>query len=558
VLLIGLLVAKRLAYHLTFLVSDPFALVTFSDGMLYEQAARDIAAAPPLGTAPFYLQGLYAYLLALPMALTPQVVVGLLLQLVLAILALWLFHRTATAQLGPLAGALSTAVLLSSSEFAFYENKFLSVSLGTTCNIFALWAFCRCLPRRIAGSDHAAPDPRSHPLRVLLAGACAGLAVLARPNLVLALPFAAVGLLVVARAERRSGARAALVFALGVLIAVAPMAARNLVVVGAPDVFPSHAGGIPFYIGNNPDANGRWSTAGGLVTGQVSQERGELARRLGLQVADPAKIDRAVGEALYAKAFAYIRAQPVAWLGLLAKKLWYTLGNHRFVRDYDLRGEAELIGALHEWGLPFGIALGLGMLGFVALAGRARRVRPERARLVAVASVLAGQLSSTLAANVLVFTSAQNRVPLWVPLAFVSGPGLLAVYTRIVRQPRASWHTSIATIVVGAALALQAFWPRLEHSDRPSSVHYYNLAAVEEGLGRDASAEEHFRRAAERNPTQPMFHLSHARVLRRLGRVREALGALDRLDALPNLDPGLRSASAAERRLLGGVDSAQP
>ena len=38
VIVIALLVAKRIAYHLTYLLRDPFALATFSDGQVYELA----------------------------------------------------------------------------------------------------------------------------------------------------------------------------------------------------------------------------------------------------------------------------------------------------------------------------------------------------------------------------------------------------------------------------------------------------------------------------------------------------------------------------------------
>ena len=139
----ALLAAQRLAYHLGYLVIDPFAWVTFSDGQLYEEAARDILANPPLGTRPLYLQGLYVYLLALPMAISPRVVMGLLLQLVLAALALWAFHDAAVRTWGKRAGALSLLVLLAYPGVAFYENKYLSVALGVICNIAALWAFVR-------------------------------------------------------------------------------------------------------------------------------------------------------------------------------------------------------------------------------------------------------------------------------------------------------------------------------------------------------------------------------------------------------------------------------
>jgi tetratricopeptide (TPR) repeat protein len=332
------------------------------------------------------------------------------------------------------------------------------------------------------------------------------------------------------------------------------MALRNQIAIGRPDVFPSHSGGIPFFIGNNPAANGRWNTAGDLLSGQVGRERFELAAKLGIRASDPAELDRAVGAALRERALRYIREQPRAWLALELNKLWLTLGNHRFVRDYDARGEAELIGAWHAWGLPFGALLGLGVLGLCVLVHRARAVRAERALLLGVVLVLIGQLCAVLGANLLIFTSAQNRLPLCVPLAFAAGPGLVALYARLRRDERSPWQVRPVPILVAALLLLQAFVPRSARSDRPTSVHYYNLAAVEEAIGRLDAAAEHYRRAAQRNPRQPVFQLSHARALRRLGRGREAEAALRRLEALTPLSGEHRAAVAEERRLLAAGD----
>jgi tetratricopeptide (TPR) repeat protein len=537
-LAIALLVAKRLAYHLTYLVGDPFALATFSDGHVYEIAARDIVAHPPLGSEPFYLQGLYAYLLALPLAITNQVVIGLLIQLVLAAGALWLLHRAAVSLLGATAGALSTLVLLGYHELAFYENKYLSVSLGVTCNALALWAAVACLQR---------PTGRAQ----LGAGAAAGLAVLGRPNLIVAVPFSAAALWFAARGGERPAARALLAFGLGVVLALAPMALRNQIVIGRPDVQPSHSGGIPFFIGNNPDANGRWNTAGGLVSGQVGRERIELAQHLGLKLPDGVELDRAVGDAMRDRALRFIREHPGEWLALELKKLWLTLGNHRFVRDYDARGEAELIGGFWSAAaLPFGVLLGLGALGLHAIFRRALRVRGERARWLALLLVLGGQLAAVMGANLLIFSSAQNRLPLCVPLAFAAGPGLLALWELVRRTPHPTWQVRPLALGASALLAAQAFVPRSEHADRPTSVHYYNLAAVEEAIGRLEPAAEHYRRAAERNPKQPMFHLSRASVLRRLGRNEEALAALQELARMPEVPDAIRSAAAHEQRLI--------
>jgi tetratricopeptide (TPR) repeat protein len=540
--LIALLVLKRVVYHLSYLLADPFALVTFSDGQVYELAARDILAHPPLGAQPFYLQGLYSYLLALGMAPAAQPLMGLLLQLLVAGAALWLFYRCAVRELGVLSGGLSTCVLLAYPELAFYENKYLSVALGVSCNVFALWAACRAL---------RAPRPGA----LVLAGFGAGLSVLGRPNLIVALPFSLAAVMLVARARRSPAARAAAAFAIGAALSLGPMALRNQIVIGRPDVFPSHGGAIPLYIGNNPHANGLWNDAGGLVTGQVAIERDQLAQRLGLRAATPAALDREVARALTARALRFVAEQPGAWLALEARKLWYTIGDHRFVRDYDVRGENELIGALHQAGLPFGVLLGLGFVGFAALRGRARdAASEERARQLGVGLVLGGQIVAVLAANLLVFTSAQNRAPLGVPLAFAAGPALLAIGARVRRAGALDgFAASGAALLCGALLFAQALWPRIGAASAPSSVHYFNLAVVEEELGRLQDAARHYARAVERNPRQPMFVLRQAHVLRRAGRFDAARAALDRLQAMPEVPRALRAAADHERRLLGAA-----
>jgi tetratricopeptide (TPR) repeat protein len=435
-------------------------------------------------------------------------------------------------------------VLLAVPAVAFYENKYLSVSLGLSACMALLWGYARLA---------TAPSGT----RALVFGLCAGLAVLGRPNLLLVLPCAAAALWLAGRAHTptpHGRSRTLGVFAAGVLLALAPLALRNSIVTGSPTVLPSHGGGIPFFIGNNPSANGRWNDAGGLLGGQVLAERGELAERLGLAgVADP---DRAIGAELYRRSLAFIRDEPASWLKLELNKLWYTLGNHSFVRDYDLLGERELLGAAHPIGLPFGIVLGLGALGLVLLARRARQRSDDGAWMeLGLCVLLLGLLGAIFAANLLWFTSAQNRAPLYIPLAFASGPALEWLWQRA-----RAWRSDAAartddSRVLGAAallaalLTAQAFVPRLE-SQRPSSVHYYNLANAEEALGRHESALAHYTRATEQNPWQPMFWWRRALLARKMGRTSDAALALDRLSALPNAPAVLRDAARREQLSL--------
>lgn len=542
---VGFFALWRVAYHAAFLLRDPFAQVTVSDGQLYETAARDLLAHPPFGSLPLYLQGLYAYVLAAGMALQNAPIAGLCLQLTLALLALGALSRAMIAALGPQIGAWSVLALLAYPSLAFYENKYLSVSVGVACNMVAIAAFVaasRTLTRRAA----------------LLLGVTSGLCVLGRANLALALPFTGYALAQLARAKKQPALPLLAACALGVALALAPMALRNQLVIGKPHVLPSHGGGVPFYIGNNPHATGRWNDAGGLLSGQVFREREELAEKLGLQQTG-SELDAALGHTLYAMALDYIGSQPIDWLALEAKKLWLTIGNHAFIRDYDLYGERELLGWISPMGLPFGVLLGLGTLGLVALwqkdegEGKAGQVA-DRARLQrrALCVLLLGQLLAVLAANLLWFTSAQNRVPLAVPLAFAAGPGLVATGKRLHAAAFATYALRAASVPALALAMLvggQAFVPRAG-TYRPSSVHYFNLANVEEKLGDNQAALAHYRRATERNPKQPMFLLRLAHLARLTGHSAEAKRNFERVLQLPGAAEPVRSAAAYELRII--------
>jgi hypothetical protein len=534
-LALAALLVQRALYHVAYLKLDPFALVTISDGQLYERAARDLLAHPPLGSEPFYLQGMYAYLLAAGIALTHSLVGGLGLQLMAALAGLLAFGLAARACFGPRVGMLSLLILLATPAVAFYENKYLSVSLGMVTCMLALWAFT-CL------------SSRPNALHALVLGVCAGLCVLGRGNLLLALPFC--GLAAAFTASRRSMLRRSWLFVsvlAGAGAALLPMAMRNLVVTGTPTVLPSHGGGIPFYIGNNPFSNGRWNDAGGLLSGQVWIERAELARRLQLQMSDARQLDAAIGGELYKRAFAFMREQPLAWLWIELQKIWCTFGNHAFVRDYDLFGERELLGLAHPLGLPFGIVLGLGVMGLALITRRALAARHDLAQ-AALCCMLFGMLLSVLAANLIWFTSAQNRAPLIVPLAFVAGPALDTLMRRLRGElPAAALPNALLGVL--ALLMAQAFVPRMP-TERPSSTHYYNLANVEEELGRNEDALRHYTLASERNPRQPMFWWRRASLAQRMRRLDEARFALDKLAALPDLPPELRNATRTARQAL--------
>ncbi|MCA9699168.1 MAG: tetratricopeptide repeat protein, partial [Myxococcales bacterium] len=514
---------------------------------VYEQAARDIVEHPPLGTAPFYLQGAYAYLLALGMMIRPWPSFGLLVQLLLAGGALILFHRSMLRLWGRDAGRLCTIALLAHPGLMFYENKYLSAELGMIANIAVVAALVQLLrawaARRLPADERGRWSPRPG-LAALALGAASGLAILARPNLSLALPFAMAAAALLARASqdarRGRGALAAGLVLVGALLALAPMAHRNLMVTGHPDVQPIHGGGTSFFIGNNPKSKGLWND-GDLLSARLGTESSELAEQLEIDPdLDERDRVRAFGDALYDRALGWIGEHPGDFLRLELRKLWLTFGDQQLSQDYDWLGERELIPWAHRIGLSFSMILALGILGAGVIA--TRRWRADPAELVgrradapllaaddpasrrALALVLAGLFLAPLAANLLFFTSAQHRLPLMLPAAVLAGPGALAAFAALRdRKRRGSWapadvgpHSLPAWVWILAGLVLlQGPWSR-SPQDHPHPVHYYNLAMVEDQIGEPRDALQSLDRAIALRPNQPIFHLRRAHLRLRM------------------------------------------
>jgi tetratricopeptide (TPR) repeat protein len=532
-----LLLAFRVAYHARYLMLSPFAQVTLSDGQVYEDAARDLLGHPPWGTQPFFLQGLYAYVLALGMAVVPVPFAGLCLQLVLCALGLWAVYRALLVVFDVLPARAAMAVLLAYPTLWFYENKYLSAGIGMAANGAALLAFVR-LTRS------------GRPRDAGLLGVALALSMLGRPNMVLALPFAALAIALWS-AARRESSKLLLALALGTALGLAPIALRNAIVVGKPQVFPSHGGGIPFFIGNNPRADGLWNSGGGLLTGQVGFERTELQQKLGLSGLSGGALDRAIGDELYARTLAHMRSEPLQALGLMSRKLALCFGNAEHAHDFDRLGEAEQLGAVFQRGLPFGVLLGLGTLGLVLLWRSGTQDPPARARR-ALCVFLAGQGLAVIAANVLYFHAAQHRLPLALPLAFASA-AVFAALADADGGARLRTHHALAC-VIALLLSIQAFVPREPAPPQTvSASHHANLAAAWEALGDDTRALSAYRTAVAKSPKRAILQLRMGLLLARLGKRAEAITTFERAQALSTRDPLIREASARElARLRAG------
>jgi len=522
---IAILAIYRVLYHLTYVGEVPFAVAPISDGRVYESAAKDILLHPPLGTAPFHLQGAYAVMLAVGMALG-GIGTGLLLQLLFAVLGFWALFVACRRMFGAKAAGITVVLALAVPVLAFYENKFLTATITVVAECLVLLAYAKA----------EGGDPRRGWFARLGCGVASGLAVLARPNLLLALPTTAWALVRVAPGGvRRVAVLGAWLLGLG--LALAPMAVRNEIVTGTPTVMPAHGGGTSFYIGNNAKARGVWNSADGLLTGDVSHEVDELGAGGKGTAAELAAREQALGRELYARAFAEIADDPGHWAWLEVRKLWLLVGNDELTQDYDWIGEREMLPWAWRWGVPFGVVLGLAVLG----VGVVRRGEHGAARL----GLLGGLAGATVIANLVFFTSAQHRLPLLIPLLVLAGPGVLRIGEALRTRGRSLTRRDKILAAVAALLMMQAVVPRTRVHE-PSAAHYYNLALAWDRVYEPRRALDALDRALMLRPDHPVILIERAVLRRELGYFDAARQDLDHLAVMPDVPQWVQRRAARE------------
>jgi 4-amino-4-deoxy-L-arabinose transferase-like glycosyltransferase len=178
----------------------------------------------------------------------------------------------------------------------------LSEALFCTLALAAVWVLGRELD-----SPGVAARARVSSARVLVGGMLTGLATLTRPQMLFFLPFAA------ALAWRRRPRFAAIVVA-GALLMVLPWTVRNAITYGRFVLIASE-GGVTFWTGNHPEAIGEGDLAANPHLKELNREF--RARHANLT-------EEQLESIYYREALDFIVHDPIHWLGLEARKLFYT------------------------------------------------------------------------------------------------------------------------------------------------------------------------------------------------------------------------------------------
>jgi len=273
--------------------------------------------------------------------------------------------------------AASHPLLVATASRAFSEALFWPIGLGAA---WLVTAASRAGGRRAA-------------VLATLAGVLTGLATLVRPATIIFLGLAALWWL-----WRRSFTRV-VVLALGAALVIAPWTLRASERAGR-FVLVASEGGVTFWTGNHPLAVGDGDLAANPQLKIASQA---------LRNAHPDLTEEQMEPIYYREALAWMRAHPIDWLALEARKMWYLVApvgpSYR----------------LHSWRYFIASAGTYLLLLPMAVAG-AWRLGAARGQLPGLWLLLAAAIVTCL----IFFPQERFRIPVIDPVLIICAAGLWA------------------------------------------------------------------------------------------------------------------------------------
>ena len=515
-IIVLLALAVRMSY-LSSITDHPEFRTPMLDARWFHEQAEKILDRSWTGPESVFRGPLYpVFLAALYKMAGTDPAVARVFQLLLGCLTVGLLYLLAKSVFDTTTGLLAALLAAFYSVLIYFEGEILIASILPLLATLILLAILRA-------------DRSGAVFPSLLAGAALGLFAIARPNILLFLPPAMIWL-------GRGGRRKAVLFLAGALLLVAPVTARNRAVSGEW-ILVSSQGGLNFYLGNHPTADGLHAVFPGLASWKNDDVERVTAARLG-HAPSPGEMSRF----WFRESWREIRDDPSAFLTGLVRKTYFffsaaEIGNNRDIRLY--RNSNPVLS------LPlvsFGVLFPLAVAG-VLMGGRRNRKR-ELLSLYGVFYAFS---------VILFFVCARFRIPILPALFPLAAHGLVSI-TRAIRERKGVRLLAAAGIVAatGTAVSIDPFrvdriaegqnafqlgnvYARKGEPEKAVKTYreaieripgfpgaHYHLGVVLLGEGKEAEGIAELRRAIELDPDNPRIPVSLAAYFAECGRVREA------------------------------------
>lgn len=505
------------------------------DALYYDEWAKRILREGVQGEDPFFMGPLYPYLIAgVYKVLGTSLDAVRHLQVLLSCATVVLVHGIARRLAGPPAAMIASGAAAAYGPLVYY-----SVSLLNETLLAFVAAALLLLLLEAAGR-------RSLPL-ALAAGAAMGVYALGRGNILMFAPLAFLWLaaawgrpLEPRRSGWRRGLPAGVALAAGTVLLILPATVHNWRA-GDPALLTTN-GGLNFYIGNGPMANGGHMTP----VLELPQPDGTVRRieaDLTKDVECRTEAELATGRPLkYTEVSAFwadetwkaIRRDPGRFAALLVMKLSH------FWSTYEIP-QIEHFGYFRRYSLPLrGPALTFALIGPLSVVGMALALR--RPGRWALPLLFVAAYSTSI---ILFFVLARYRLPV-LPALLPFAAHAVVETARAVRARRWRWVGSAAAGGAACGWLMQANLYGVDEAKGIAQILYRH------GIVADAAqdwegATAHYRDALALKPDYSKGHLNLGVDLARTGRIEEAM---EHLREAERLDPGYSRAPYNRGTLL--------
>ncbi len=261
-------------------VHNPFFYFPMLDSEIFDRMAQQIIGGGLRDSGVFFMGPLYPLFVAVIYSVFGHnLLVVTIFQAILGSFSCVLIFRIARELFNKWTAVIAAGIAVLYGMFIRYDGLILIASLSVFINV--MFIYLLVLFRK-----------KPKPVTIFLAGIFLGLSIIARPNIAVIIPFILLWLIL----ERKNLIKTKkyfakiggffLLFMIGAGLCVAPITLRNYLA-GNDLVLVTSSGGINFYIGNNPEATGRYispfredSTADELETDSVAVAAKELDRPL--------------------------------------------------------------------------------------------------------------------------------------------------------------------------------------------------------------------------------------------------------------------------------------
>lgn len=487
--------ALRVLFLLEYSDSPTFS-VPIIDSASYDKVARDLAVEHSLDPEFFWHGFLYPAMLSVVYAVTDgSVTVARFLQALLAgltaVSVFFLGRKLFNEWTGILAGLLTAAY----GPLIFFDTGILSTGLASLL-----------APLLVLSALHAKGEV--NPVRYLLFGLCAGLAIVTRGTF---LPFVFFTFILMAFALRARwlpwksiAVREGLIVA-GIIAVLLPVAVISQFKTGHFSPLP-RSGSINFYIGNNPDTDRTMSIRPGA----------DWRHLLEMPVREGYTSEKEYRRYFTDRVTEYAASDPGSFVSGLVSKTLQFFSSRELPRTYDLytvAGYSRLLSILTwkawKFGFPFGVLLPFAVYGLYLY----RRRFPHSFWFFIVLYP---------AAVILVFSASRLRAPLIPVLAIPASAGVIALAELFKKKQYRRGMTVMAALAL-IALASSMYGPYVTE-DYDYAAEMYTCTGYQLSIsGNPDEAITDLEYALGISPAYGPAHRILGCVLQEQGREEEAL-----------------------------------